>query len=938
MVARFRILGGVEVLVDGEPLDVGHPKQRGVLGVLLTQANTPVTTDQLLDRVWGDHPPQRGRETLHSYLARLRTALRAAEGEVHLHRRAGGYQLDADDNRIDLHQFHRLLAQARHTADDDQAADLFEQALALCRGTLLPELDTHWVISLRATLDQQRWAAELHHVDAALRLGRQAELLPTLFERTQRHPLDERVAGHLMLALYRSGRQADALDQYRQLRIRLANDLGSDPGPHLQQLHQQILTADPDLTTPADTATASAVPRQLPPAPRLFTGRTAELATLTTALDQGATVVIWALAGTGGIGKTWLGLHWAHQNLHRFPDGQLFVDLRGFSPDGQHLAPEAVTRGFLSALGVEPAQIPPDPHALTACYRNRLAGRRMLIVLDNAVDVDQVTPLLPGSPTCTVLVTSRRRLAGLAALHSAELLDLDVLPEPDAYNILAHHLGPQRLAAEPAAVTDLLAVCAGLPLAVRIVATRAAHHLTFPLAVLVDELRDATTRLDGLDAGDLHSNLRAVLSWSARTLSPRATSLFGLLGIAPGPDIGLPAAAALAGQPAGQVRLVLRELEHASLIQQHLPDRYRMHDLVRLYAAGAAHHDIATDVRKSALRRVIDFYIHTAYTADRLLEPHRLPISLDPPAPGVQPQPLADYPAALAWFDTEHSVLLAAQQTATSHAWHTAVWRLAWTLNTFHVWRGHRHDRLTVWQTALDSATHLPGPIPRIHAHRALGHAYTALGHHDDAIGHLHQALALAEEHRDTGQQTHTHRVLGLAWEGQGDLRQALEHATRALDLVRTLDQPVEEADALNAAGWLTARLGESDMARTYCEAALALHQRHHNRAGEADTLDSLAYVAHHSGHHQQAIGYYQQALALVRALGNSHQTAVVLDRLGHPYVALGDHEQARVVWREAMVLYQNQSHDIEATRIQRQLDDLGNGCGARPCRASSGR
>jgi len=615
---------------------------------------------------------------------------------------------------------------------------LFEQALALWRGTLLPELDTPWVVGLRVTLEKHRWAAELDHMDAALRRGRHADLVPALSDRAQQHPWDERVAGQLMLALYRTGRQADALDHYQQLRTRLVDELGTDPGPPLQQLHQQILTAHPALTGPVGTATASPSPRQLPAAPRLFTGRTVELATLTAALDAeaaeaGATVVISALAGMGGIGKTWLALHWAHQNLHRFPDGQLFVDLRGFSPIGQPLSAQAATRGFLDALGVPPAQIPADPHAQTARYRDLVAGRRMLIVLDNAGEFDQVSPLLPGSPTCTVLVTGRRRLAGLIALHGAHLLNLDNLPEPDAYDMLARHMGTERLTAEPAAVADLLSVCAGLPLAVRIVATRAAHHPTFPLAVLAEELRDVSTRLDGLDAGDSRVSLRAVLSWSVRVLSPGAVSLFGLLGIAPGPDIGLPAAVCLAGLPEGPVRAVLGELENACLVQQHTPGRYRMHDLIRRYATDIAFHDLAEQARAEALRRVLDFYTHTAHTADRLLDPHRLPIQLDPPVSGLHPQPLGDDQAALAWLERERQVLLAAQHIAALRGWYAA-WpgEYARTLrHDAYPPDGQRHDA----ESTLDS----------------LGY----IAHHtgdQQAMGYYRQALTLGRAFGNTSE------------------------------------------------------------------------------------------------------------------------------------------------------------------------------------------
>ncbi|WP_244223926.1 NB-ARC domain-containing protein, partial [Amycolatopsis circi] len=387
------------------------------------------------------------------------------------------------------------------------------------------------------------------------------------------------------------------------------------------------------------------VPRQLPCPPRLFTGRTVELVQLDRHLDLAGTV---AIGGTGGIGKTWLALHWAHQRLSRFPDGQLHVDLHGFDPTGQPTSAAEAIRGFLDALGVAPSAIPVDLEAQIGLYRSLLAGKRMLLVLDNARDIEQVTPLLPGTPTCTVLITSRRHLVGLAALYGVQLLNLDVLPDSDARELLTGHLGPDRLATEPGTVADLLTMCAGLPLAVRIVAARAQHHPTFPLAVLAEELRDASARLDGLDAGGLRVNLRAVLSWSVRALSPQATRLFGLLGIAPGPDISLAAAEALAATPAAQLRTVLRELEIASLVQQHVPRRYRMHDLIRLYASDT----LTEDARDAALRRILHFYTHTAHAADRLLNPRQGSIPLDPPAPDALPHPLPDALAALAWYHT----------------------------------------------------------------------------------------------------------------------------------------------------------------------------------------------------------------------------------------------------------------------------------------------
>ena len=517
-VIEFRILGSVEARVDGMSIDIGHPRQRAVLAALLVQANHLVSTDQLLDRVWGEQPPARGRETVYNYLSRLRTALRAADDEVRLDRRSGGYLLAVHDQAVDLHQFRHLVTQARTTDEDEQALALFEQALGLWHGEPVPGLDTPWATSLRAGLNDERLAAELDHADTALRCGRHTELIASLSARATRHPFDERVAGQMMLALYRCGRQADALEHYQALRRRLAEELGTDPGPDTQRLHQQILAADQSLTAGnvAPAPRAAVVPRQLPTATGHLVGRASEVSTLTEQMQSvagGGAVVITAVGGIGGIGKTALALHWAHQNLGRFPDGQLFVDLQGFSPTGVPLQPAEAMRGFLDAVGVDPAR-PADLHAQTGLYRSVVADKRMLIVLDNAASVEQVRPLLPGSPTCTVLVTSRRQLAGLTTGYGAGQLNIDVLPDAQARELLAHRLGRHRIATEPEAVADLLGICAGLPLAVGIVAARAHQHPDFRLAVLADELRDSSARLDALDAGDLRANLRAVLSWS----------------------------------------------------------------------------------------------------------------------------------------------------------------------------------------------------------------------------------------------------------------------------------------------------------------------------------------------------------------------------------------------------------------------------------------
>nr|WP_290054570.1 BTAD domain-containing putative transcriptional regulator [Amycolatopsis sp. MEP2-6] len=908
---EFRLLGPVEARVDGEPVELGPARQRSVLAALLADANRLVPVDQLIDRVWADRPPLRARESLHSYLSRLRHSPAGAGLEIR--RLPGGYVPQVDPDAVDLHRFRRLVAEARE-AGDDEAEALLERALGLWRGDALADLDTPWAGDLRRTLRAERWAARLDHADVRLRRGRHAELLADLTAWTAEDPLDERLAGQVVLCLYRGGRQAEALEHYERLRHRLAEELGADPSPPLRELHQRILRGDPELTG----EDAAAVPDRFPAAPPSFVGRAGELAALTRDADEGPVVQISALAGAGGVGKTWLVLHWAATHRDRFPDGRLFADLHGFSSASAPLEPSVVVRGFLGALGVAPARVPADPEARTALYRKLVAGKRILVVLDNAADADQVVPLLPDSPTCTTVVTSRRHLAPLITRHGARHLQLDILSHGEARALLTERLGPARLAAEPQAAEDLIGLCGRYPLALAIVGRHAHTRPHIPLAEFAAELRDIG--LDAFDHEDPSVSLPAVLSWSLRALTSEQRTVFALLGIAPGPDIGLPAAAALAGSSPQRTAKALTMLEEASLLSRRPGGRYAMHDLIRDYAAATAGHELRPPEREAALRRVLGCYLHTAHAADRHLDPHRQAVPL---AAAGAPHPLRDDAAALDWFDSEHANLLAAQRAAAAAGWHDVVWQLAWGLHTFQNRRGMLTDRLAVWRTALDSTAHLADPVATCRAHRLLADVQANLGRHDEAVGHLREAVSLAE---GTGEQTEqglAQHGLSWVWQLRGDDRRALDHATRALELFRALGKPVWEARELNQVGWLAAQVGEHETARSHCEAALALHRRHGDTHAEADTLDSLGYIECRTGHHEPAIAYYRRALTLYRDRGNTFQVADTLDRLGQPLAALGHRGEARTAWREALELYRQQNRAREAERVRRQLDAL---------------
>jgi tetratricopeptide (TPR) repeat protein len=665
----------------------------------------------------------------------------------------------------------------------------------------------------------------------------------------------------------------------------------------------------------------SVVPRQLPAPPALFTGRDADLARLTRALSEGpaGTMAVSAVGGAGGIGKTWLVLHWAYRHIERFPDGQLHVDLRGFSPDSTPVPASAALRGFLCALGVEPAVIPVDEHAQAALFRSLAAGKRMLIVLDNAASTEQVTPLLPGSPTCAVLVTSRRRLSGLISAHGARYLALDVLADQDARALLAARIGNARLAGEPEAAGRLVAACGGFPLALSVVAGRAAAHPQLPLNALATELRDAG--LDGLDDGDAAASVPAVLSWSYRVLTPQQARVFALLGIAPGPDISLTAAASLAGMHVRQVQTVLRTLEQASLLIQHMRDRYRMHDLTRASARDHANRDLAPADQESALVRVVSFYVHTAHRARHLLEPHDIDIDIAVRSPDLacRPPQMISHAEALNWFTTEHQCLLHAQLAARNIAlW--AVWQLAWALTAYHSLRGLLRENLYVWHHAELAAEAGCDTEVDILVRRHLGNAYLRAGNLEMGREYLCRALTAAERAEDVAGQARIHRIVSVMYEHQGDNQLAFAHASRALELFQALDDPVWEADTLNTVGWCAALLGRYGEARRHCHTAFPVLRLYHP-PGAADALDTLGYIAHHTGGHTEALDYLRRALALYRDLGDIYHVPDTLDRIGHVLIATHRTHEALAVWKEALALYRGQQRITDARRVQREID-----------------
>ncbi|OKI81717.1 AfsR/SARP family transcriptional regulator [Micromonospora sp. CB01531] len=899
------LLGPVEIRLGDRVVNSGPRQQRHVLAVLATEVGRPVTLEQLIDRVWDEAPPG-ARQTLQVYLTRLRRLLAPGPAGTRsaLTRRSGGYVLDVEPDRVDLHRFRDLLDRARDRPDREQAG-LLRTALALWAGEPLAGLPGGWAERTRRAWRRQYLDAMVNWADVELRCGNAGIVLGPLTEAVGEHPLVEPLSAALMRGLHRAGRTADALDCYAELRHRLAEELGTDPSPEVREAHRAILRAEPD--GPAVTSRpARPVPAQLPADMPGFVARGRELTRLAQALDavgeQLTAVAVTVLSGTAGVGKTALAVHWAHRVRDRFPDGQLQVNLRGFDGSGAPMDSAEALRVFLGALGVPPEGVPSEPAAAIALYRTLLADRRVLILLDNARDAAQIRPLLPGAAGCLVVVTSRDDLAGLVAAEGARPVPVGLFSADEARQLLARRLGAQRVAAEPDAAEEIIDRCAGLPLALAVVAARAATKPTFPLARFAEQLRAG--QLDALHAGDPITDVRNVFSWSYRGLSPAAARLFRLLGLYPGPDVSVAAAASLAGLAAGPAQRLLAELTQAHLLTEHSPGRFQLHDLLRTYAGElTARHDPDAE-RADAVHRVLDHYLHTCDVAAVLVEPHRDPVVQTPPRPGVTPEPLADDRQALDWFAVEHQVLLAAVRLAVDAGSDRHAWQLARVLAGLMDNQGRWPDLIAVEQVAIEATRRLDERTEQAWAQRFLGRAYASLRRYPEAEAAYRSALDLYTRLGDPAGRAAVHFALACLAESQQRWDTMHEHSTQTLRLYTEAGYQPGIGRALNLLGWVHALQRNFDDSLPYCHRALALQETLGDRVGQAATWDSIGYVHHHRGEHAGAVDCYERALALYRRCGDRYNEADVLTHLGDTHHAAGRPDAAQAAWRLAEQIF----------------------------------
>lgn len=936
---KFRVLGSLEVHADGAVVPMGGMREQAVLAVLVLEAGRAVPVTRLIDAIWADNPPETAAKQVRNAVSRLRRLL-APSGEPDLIVADGaGYRLSVSREDIDAWVFEAKVLEGSRAAEagrlDDAAATL-RSALALWRGRMLDGVGGPVLEGAATAWDERRRAAEDSYYEHMLGLGRYREVTSELSGLLSDSPLREKTAAQLMLALYRCGRQADALEIYQAIRSRLHDDLGLEPGPELQRLHQQILGGDAELDIPSaeegtqripaprshPPASRRIVPRQLPIAISHFAGRAGELTRLDGFRHATSMVVITAISGTAGVGKTALALHWAHKIAGQFPDGQLYVNMRGFDPAAHPMEPSEAIREFLYALGIPPSDVPLTLNAASALYRSVLAGKRMLVLLDNARDADQVRPLLPGSSDSLAIVTSRRQLPGLIAAEGASLLNLDVLSDKDAAALLAARLGNDRAAAEPEAVVALSRLCARLPLALAVAAARAAMCPELRLADLAAELTDRRDRLDVLGTGDVY-DIRDVLSWSCHDLRDQAARMFRLLALHPGPDVSVAAAASLASAPPSEARAALRELGRASLINEHAPGRYAFHDLLRAYAAEQAQARESAAENSAATLRMLDHYLHTA-CSDAFLPAviRHEPIPLGAPQPGVTPEVLADDEQALTWFETEHKVLLGAIAAATEAGFDGHVWRLSWALGQFLNRCGYWQEWASILSRAVAAAERAGDVAGQAHVYLDFGRARMMLDDDEDAEASLRQALGLYEMLSDRTGQARSLHFLGQITEQTGRIREALGYSRRALSLYRAAGNRAGQATALNSIGWLQVRLGNYRQAIGYCQRSVDMHQRFGNAVNAGAAWDSLGHARYHLGQYTEAIVCYEKSIELFGQVGDFYSQAKILTHLGEAQQVVGDQRAARRAFLRALATF-DELEDPAAEEVRDKLAQL---------------
>jgi DNA-binding SARP family transcriptional activator len=901
---RFALLGPVQVHGDDAPVEIRGVLRRTLLAALLLSRGSVVSADRLAELIWGERPPAGVTTSLYNQVMRLRQAL--GEDAERIRAVAPGYLIHVEPGELDLDEFAGLCAAARRAAagaDWPGAAEHYSAALALWRGEMLADVPALHEQAAIHQYEEDRLLALQGRIEADLNLGRQDELVGELRTLIGYHPLREAFHGQLMLALYRSGRQADALGVYRDLRRALIRELGVEPAAAVQELHHRILRSDPELRAPTPAAESGSAPpaaaraapamrpapRQLPADTRLFTGRSAELGDLVAlarAAGEGTDtgmIVISAINGLGGIGKTALAVHAGHQAGARFPDGQLFIDLRGYGTDPAPVRPAQALDYLLRSLGVPPQSIPDELDERAALYRSALAGTRTLIVLDNAADTAQVRPLLPGGPGCLVLITSRNRLMGLDDAH---FVSLGTLSTAEAVALLRGAAGVDQDAEDEPGLAELAELCGRMPLALRIVAARLRHQSHLTVQDLVAELREESGRLDGLRDDD--RDLTSVFESSYRALPAAERDLFRALGTVPGTDFDAYAAAHLADRGLEDAQLLLDALHDRSLLIQRAPGRFQFHDLLRVYA-----HELTDAWAESGLRRdrLFDYYEAAGRLADGCVTRTTRPGAVRDDRPRHPMPTLDDRAAGISWLRAETDNLLAAADD--EHADGARVIHLADALATT---LNHDHrirQALPLHERALAAARALGDGLAEANALSDLGLAHTEVSENSTAYARLEQALQQYLELGSRLGEANTYRALGHIDHRIGKITQAAELAERALAIYEEVGDHAGEAESLSEIARGLHMNGRYAEAARLRERALKLSRDIGDLLGEVNLLGDLARAHMMTGVYADAAAYLQDAIRAFRVVDSRQGEASAVWELARVRVAQGRYREA---------------------------------------------
>ena len=928
--ALFRILGPLEVRTGQGWAKIGAAKQRSVLATLLLRPGQPVPTEVLIDEVWPGKPPAKAANLVSVYVHHLRRRIGDADGKV-LITRAPGYQVVLGPGELDADQFAGLVTEGRRalaSGAPDRAVDLLTEALELWRGPALADvLATSLVAAEADRLGQSRIEALELRAEASLACGRFAEVLPEVRRLLADHPLQEKLWALQIRALYGAGRQAEALEVYEQARNKIADELGVDPGAELRQLYHQILNAeDVQAVIPAARAELAPgpVPAQLPADIRDFTGRSGKVEQLHELLagadgeDSPGAVRVVLVVGSGGLGKTALAVHAAHLLASRFPDGQLYANLLGAT---QPVAAAEVLARFLRDLGMEGHRIPLGEEERAAHFRTRLAGKQVLIVLDDARDAAQVQPLLPGSASCAVLVTARGTLPELVG---SEVIDLDVLPRPEARALFGVVAGEERVAAEPAATEAVLKACAGLPLAIRIAGARLARRGGGTVRALAERLSDERRRLDEFRMGNLA--VRACFEVSFTSLPGPVTPggldparAFRLLGLWTGPSIGLPAAAGLLGEPELATADALYMLVDAHLLESPAPEQYRFHDLLRVYAADRALTEEAEADRREAITRALAWYLYSAEAAARMISRQRRQVPLGPVPAGLHPLAFVTLEEALTWCDHERLELMAATQLAAASGLHELAWKLPAAAMVFYSRRSHWADWVAAHQIGLASARTVGDRLAEAWMLNNLGMAY-GVQRMEESVTYLEQALDLSRELGNGPAEAQAATNVANTYFRLGNYAEARIAAERSIDIERKVGNRFGEGIGLGILGCACRELGEFGAAIEFLQQALAISRELGERDFEAETLTDLGGAYLGLGQLAYATNCLEDSLAIRESIGDRHGQAATLQRLGQANWRAGNVGKARAQLAEAIALYDDLRDHAQAADVRAVL------------------